>query len=122
MLVVGPNGAGKTNLLEALHVGVQGFSPRTRADPRLVRFGEPAARVRLEGLEAGAPVQTEVTIAPGEAKQLRLNGAALASAEELRTRLTALAFVLLFLVLLTLRVRLAERQAMLDELYLAHED
>ena len=36
--------------------------------------------------------------------------------------LTALAFVLLFLVLLTLRVRLAERQAMLDELYLAHED
>jgi heme exporter protein C len=36
--------------------------------------------------------------------------------------LTALAFVLLFMVLLTLRVRLAERQAMLDELYLAHED
>ena len=36
--------------------------------------------------------------------------------------LTALAFVLLFLVLLTLRVRLAERQAVLDELYLAHED
>jgi heme exporter protein C len=36
--------------------------------------------------------------------------------------LTALAFVLLFLVLLTLRVRLAERQAILDELYLAHED
>ena len=93
MLVVGPNGAGKTNLLEALHVGVQGFSPRTRAEPRLVRFGEPAARVRLEGLEAGAPVQTEVTIAPGEGKQLRLNGAALASTEELRTRLTALAFV-----------------------------
>ena len=36
--------------------------------------------------------------------------------------LTALAFVLLFLVLLTLRVRLAERQAVLDELYLADED
>jgi heme exporter protein C len=36
--------------------------------------------------------------------------------------LTALAFVLLFLVLLTLRVRLAERQAILDELYLAQED
>ena len=33
----GENGAGKTNLLEALHVGTQGFSPRTRtrrtADP-----------------------------------------------------------------------------------------
>jgi DNA replication and repair protein RecF len=90
---VGPNGVGKTNLLEAVHVGVQGFSPRTRAEPRLVRFGERAARVRLEGSEAGAPVATEVTIAPGEGKQLRLNGAPLASAEELRSRLTALAFV-----------------------------
>jgi DNA replication and repair protein RecF len=93
VLVVGANGAGKTNLLEAIHVGTQGFSPRTRAEPRLVRFGEPAARVTLAGAEAGAPVETEVTIAPGEGKQLRLNGAPLDSAEELRTRLTALAFV-----------------------------
>jgi DNA replication and repair protein RecF len=93
VLVVGPNGAGKTNLLEALHVGVQGFSPRTRAEPRLVRFGEQTARVRLEGSEAGAPVETEVTISPGSGKLMRLNGASLASAEELRARLTALAFV-----------------------------
>jgi DNA replication and repair protein RecF len=93
VLVVGRNGAGKTNLLEALHVGTQGFSPRTRAEPRLVRFGEPAARVRLEGREGDAPAETEVTIAPGEGKRLLLNGAALASAEELRTRLAALAFV-----------------------------
>ena len=92
MLVVGPNGAGKTNLLEALHVGVQGFSPRTRAEPRLVRFGEQAARVRLEGDGEGGAVETEVTIAPGEGKrapQRRRRG----SAEELRDRLTALAFV-----------------------------
>ena len=47
MLVVGPNGAGKTNLLESLHVGTQGFSPRTRADAQLIRFGEGAARVAL---------------------------------------------------------------------------
>ena len=93
MLVVGPNGAGKTNLLEALHVGVQGFSPRTRAEPRLVRFGEQAARVRLAGIEGDVTVESEVTITPGSGKLLRLNGAQLASAEELRTRLTALAFV-----------------------------
>ena len=93
MLVVGRNGAGKTNLLEALHVGAQGFSPRTRAEPRLVRFGEEAARVRLEGTEAGAPVETEVTIVPGEGKRLLLNGAPLGSAEELRTRLGGLAFI-----------------------------
>jgi DNA replication and repair protein RecF len=91
--VVGPNGVGKTNLLEALHVGAQGFSPRTRAEPRLVRFGDEAARVRLEGAEAGAPIDAEVTIAPGEGKRIRLNGAALDSAEDLRLRLTALVFV-----------------------------
>ena len=93
MLVVGPNGVGKTNFLEALHVGVQGFSPRTRAEPRLVRFGDQAARVQLEGKEGGTPVDTEVTIVPGEGKQLRLNGAAIGSADELRARLSALAFV-----------------------------
>ena len=36
--------------------------------------------------------------------------------------LTSAAFVLLFVVLLTLRVNLAERQASLDEIYLALED
>ena len=93
MLVVGPNGAGKTNLLEALHVGMQGFSPRTRADAQLVRFGEPAARVALAGdRTAGAPVETEVTIAPGEGKRAKLNGAAAGSAEELRAEVATLVF------------------------------
>ncbi|HEX2045109.1 MAG TPA: DNA replication and repair protein RecF [Gaiellaceae bacterium] len=92
VLVTGANGAGKTNLLEALHVGSQGFSPRTRAEPRLVRLGEAAARVGLAGSEGGAPVETEVTIVPREGKRIRLNGAALASAETLRTRLAALVF------------------------------
>ena len=36
--------------------------------------------------------------------------------------LSALAFLLLFVVLLILRARLAQRQAALDQLYLAHED
>ena len=91
--MTGANGAGKTNLLEALHVGSQGFSPRTRAEPQLVRFGEPAARVHLEGLESGAAVETDVVIAPREAKRVSMNGALLASAELLRARLSALVFV-----------------------------
>ena len=49
VLVTGPNGAGKTNLLEALHLGTQGFSPRVRTDAQLVRFGAAARRVRLRG-------------------------------------------------------------------------
>jgi len=90
--VTGPNGVGKTNLLEALHVGAQGFSPRTRSEPRLVRFGEEAARVRLAGVEGAAPFETQVDLAPGSPKRVHLNGAALASGEDLRARLSALVF------------------------------
>ncbi|MEO8289408.1 MAG: DNA replication and repair protein RecF [Gaiellaceae bacterium] len=92
VLVTGPNGVGKTNLLEALHVGAQGFSPRTRAEPRLVSFGEEAARVQLVGTESTTPFTTQVDIAPGAPKEIRLNGATLARGEELRLRLSALAF------------------------------
>jgi DNA replication and repair protein RecF len=90
--VTGPNGVGKTNLLEALHVGAQGFSPRTRSEPRLVRLGEQVARVRLVGTESETPFETQIDLAPGSPKQVRLNGAALASGEELRARLAALVF------------------------------
>jgi DNA replication and repair protein RecF len=92
VLVTGPNGVGKTNLLEALHVGAQGFSPRTRAEPRLVRFGESAARVRLAGRDRRTAFETEVSMAPPQAKRIRLNGAALEGGDELRLRLSALAF------------------------------
>jgi DNA replication and repair protein RecF len=92
VLVTGPNGVGKTNLLEAVHVGAQGFSPRTRAEPRLVRFGESAARVKLAGAEHSTPFETEVDVNPPTAKRIRLNGAVLSSGDELRLRLAALAF------------------------------
>ena len=49
VLAVGPNGAGKTNLLESLHVGTQGFSPRTRTDAQLIRFGESSGADQREG-------------------------------------------------------------------------
>src|SRR5207247_9872505 len=60
VLVVGPNGAGKTNLLESLHVGTQGFSPRTRADAQLVRFGEQVARIALRGIRRDTKAELEV--------------------------------------------------------------
>jgi DNA replication and repair protein RecF len=93
VLVIGANGVGKTNLLEALHVGSQGFSPRTRADAQLVRLGAPAARVRLSGTESGSLVETQVSLARGEPKRARLNGAPLGAIDELRTRLSALVFI-----------------------------
>jgi DNA replication and repair protein RecF len=92
VLAVGPNGAGKTNLLESLHLAAQGFSPRTRSDAQLIRFGEQAARVGVDGERGGSPVSVEVTLKLGEAKRARLNGAPLRAAEELRSRLPTLVF------------------------------
>jgi DNA replication and repair protein RecF len=92
VLAVGPNGAGKTNLLESLHVAAQGFSPRTRSDAQLIRFGAEGARVTVDGQHGGSPVAIEVTLRIGEAKRARLNGAPLRAAEELRSRLPVLVF------------------------------
>ncbi len=92
MLVTGPNGAGKTNLLESLHVGTQGFSPRTRADAQLVRFGRDAARIALRGQRAGVPVELEVSLELGTGKRASLNGARLRAAEQLRGEVATLVF------------------------------
>ena len=92
MLVTGANGTGKTNLLEALHVGTQGFSPRTRVDVQLIRFGEQGSRVRLRGSRGGVQVDLEVTLRAGEGKQARLNGARLSAAEQLRHEVSTLVF------------------------------
>ena len=91
MLVTGPNGAGKTNLLESLHLGTQGFSPRTRADQQLVRLGASAARVALTGDRDGRPLSLEVTLQQ-TGKRAKLNGAALRSAEQLRSEVATLVF------------------------------
>src|SRR5581483_4307686 len=92
VLAVGPNGVGKTNLLESLHVGTQGFSPRTRLDARLVRHGAERARVRVGGEHTGRPTEVEVRLATREAKEVWLNGALLRSADLLRAELTTLVF------------------------------
>ena len=92
MLVTGPNGVGKTNLLESLHLGTQGFSPRSRADAQLIRFGEQAARVSISGSTPTRPIDITVTLRSGQAKEARLNGARLPSAEGLRREVSTLVF------------------------------
>jgi DNA replication and repair protein RecF len=92
VLAVGPNGAGKTNLLESLHVGTQGFSPRTRADAQLIRFGERAARIGVRGTRGTVPVEIELTLEAGAGKKAKLNGAALRGAEQLRAETATLVF------------------------------
>jgi DNA replication and repair protein RecF len=92
LLAVGRNGAGKTNLLEAIHVGTQGFSPRSRNDAQLVRFGAEAARIELAGSRAGSQLEIEITLRPGDARKARLNGATLRAAEQLRSEVSTLVF------------------------------
>jgi len=92
VLLHGPNGAGKTNLLEALHVGTQGFSPRARSDAQMVRFGAAAGRVTLRGWNADTAFEADVVLATGDARRAHLNGDRLASAERLRHELRTLVF------------------------------
>jgi DNA replication and repair protein RecF len=92
VLVVGPNGVGKTNLLEAVHVATQGFSPRTRTDSQVVRFGAEGARAAVSGRRGEARLELEVTVRRGEGKRARLNGAPLRAAEQLRGAVSTLVF------------------------------
>jgi DNA replication and repair protein RecF len=92
VLVVGPNGAGKTNLLEGAHVATQGFSPRTRTESQVVRFGEEGARATVSGRRGDVSVELEVTVRRGEGKRARLNGSPLRAAEQLRTLVSTLVF------------------------------
>jgi DNA replication and repair protein RecF len=92
VLVTGANGAGKTNLLESLHVGTQGFSPRTRADGQLIRFGERSSRIALRGRRGDAPLDLEVTLQLAEGKRAKANGAPLRAAEQLRLEVATLVF------------------------------
>jgi DNA replication and repair protein RecF len=92
ILVVGANGVGKTNLLEAVHVATQGFSPRTRTDSQVVRFGTEGARAAVSGHRGEVGLELEVTVRRGEGKRAKLNGAPLRAAEQLRSIVSTLVF------------------------------
>jgi DNA replication and repair protein RecF len=83
---------GKTNLLEAVHVATQGFSPRTRTDSQVVRFGAEGARAAVAGRRGEVGLELEVTVRRGEGKRAKLNGAPLRAAEQLRTLTSTLVF------------------------------
>jgi DNA replication and repair protein RecF len=73
-------------------VGTQGFSPRTRTDAQLIRFGESASRIALRGESGGRPLELEVVLQAREAKRAKVNGAQLRAAEQLRSTVATLVF------------------------------
>src|SRR5215217_6989403 len=76
-VITGPNGAGKTNLLEAIYFACTGRSCRTANEREVVRFGAGVARLELDAEAAdGEAHRITVGFAPGEAKRLEVDGAA----------------------------------------------
>jgi DNA replication and repair protein RecF len=75
-VITGPNGAGKTNLLEALYFGCTGRSCRTTNEREVVRFGQSATRVVVNGEADDGAHELSVGFQPGEPKRLRVDGAA----------------------------------------------
>jgi DNA replication and repair protein RecF len=92
VLLVGENGAGKTNLLEAMHVGTQGFSPRTRSEGQLIRFGETGTLLSLNVVRDDVPHQIRVKVSTGAGKVAEVDGTRLPSAESLRRRFSTIVF------------------------------
>src|SRR4051794_25012882 len=76
-VITGPNGAGKTNLLEAIYFACTGRSCRTANEREVVRFGAGVARLELDAeTPDGEAHRITVGFAPGEAKRLEVDGAA----------------------------------------------
>ena len=75
-VIAGQNGAGKTNLLEALYFGCTGRSCKTANEREVVRFGAGLTRLVLEAADEQGEHEITVGFQPGEAKKLRVDGAA----------------------------------------------
>jgi DNA replication and repair protein RecF len=90
--LVGPNGAGKTALIEMIHFGCLGYSPRTSAEAQVVRFGAAATHVETEVELQSGRVSVGLGYRPGEPKRVTVNGAAERSIERLLPRFPVLVF------------------------------
>jgi len=73
-LLLGRNGVGKSNLLEAIHLGCLGHSPRTRREVELIRWGTTHFDLRLEGTRGAEPVALAARCRADGRKETRVNG------------------------------------------------
>jgi DNA replication and repair protein RecF len=90
--VVGPNGAGKTALIEMIHFGCLGYSPRTSGEAQVVRFGAEVLRVETDVRLRGRSATVEIGYRPGEPKRVVVDGVAERSVERLLGRFPVLVF------------------------------
>jgi DNA replication and repair protein RecF len=90
--LVGPNGAGKTALIEMIHFGCLGYSPRTSAEAQVVQFGAEATHVETDVELQTGRVSVGLGYRPGEPKRVTVNGAPERSIERLLPRFPVLVF------------------------------
>jgi DNA replication and repair protein RecF len=75
-LLLGPNGVGKSNILEAIHVCALGFSPRSRSEKDLVRWGTDRFVARVEAAQDDEPIELAASCDLSGRKDVRVNGQA----------------------------------------------
>lgn len=73
-LLLGPNGSGKSNLLEALHLCALGFSPRSRSEKDLVRWGADRFVARLSASHADRALDLAASCDLAGRKETRVDG------------------------------------------------
>lgn len=110
---VGPNGVGKTNLLEACAVVLQGSSPRTSSELRLIRDDEPAARIAARVRVGDAIHERSVRFERGRGKRLELDGTVVRSLDDYAFETPVVAF--LPERLLVIRGAPQRRRALVDQ-------
>jgi DNA replication and repair protein RecF len=94
-IIVGRNASGKTNLLEGAYFALRASSPRTTKDDKAVRWGAGFARAEATvHRQAGAEAHNfTVAYAPGQAKQVRVDGVEATSLDDLRRQGSVFIFV-----------------------------
>ena len=94
-VIVGPNASGKTNLLEGAFFALRAGSPRTTKEEKAVRWG--ATYTRAEAIVAGRRLTDShsltVAYAPGQGKQVRVDGVEVSSLDDLRRQGSVFIFV-----------------------------
>jgi DNA replication and repair protein RecF len=94
-VIVGRNASGKTNLLEGAFFALRARSPRTTKEEKAVRWGAAFARAEATvGVRDGEGSHTlTVAYAPGQGKQVRIDGVEVASLDDLRRQGSVFIFV-----------------------------
>ena len=94
-IIVGPNASGKTNLLEGAYFALRAGSPRTAKEEKAVRWGATYTRAEASVAERRLAESHSLTVAyaPGQGKQVRVDGVEVSSLDDLRRQGSVFIFV-----------------------------